>query len=91
MRGDRDHQSEAIYVPVIRQVRHRRRDLLERALEADEFVVVAFQQQEDLSAVLSVALSEDSSVGFELRDESAERLTAAMQQTLNRIRSGYRA
>ena len=85
--GDRDHQSEAVYLPVIRLTRgfpHGQPPF--RELVADYVVVGTFQAQNDSRPIITVGLLEDGRVNLELRDESAERLAEALRRVLEQVR-----
>lgn len=79
--GDRDHQSEPICVPIIRVVRHIS-SVSVREFVANYFAIAAFQAPNEYRPSVAIALSEDSHVCLELRDESAERLCEALRLIL---------
>jgi hypothetical protein len=84
--GDRDHESVAVGVPVVRLVRDLGADGMTRELVADEVVVVAFQEQDARRPSITIGLVEDGRVSLDLREESAERLLEAFAAVLELIR-----
>ncbi len=85
--GDRDHTSEAIYVPVIRSVTQWQNNIrVGRGLVADELFVVAFQPQEHRRSSITIEVVEGRQLHLEMRDESAERLAEAMLELLSILR-----
>ena len=85
MDGDRDHQSDAHYVPIIRMVRRFIGDKVARDLIADELIVAAFQAQADSRPSITIVLSEDARICLDLRDESAERVSEALTSILSQV------
>lgn len=84
--GDRDHMSVAIYVPVIRAVRHLDpTEPYSRDHVPDELVMAAFQGQDEPRPSISVGLAEDSRVVLELEDESAARLARELAGLIRHI------
>lgn len=84
--GDRDHQTDGIFVPIIRVIRHAcARDHEHRQVLTDEVVVGAFQGQREHRPTVSIGLADDAQVCIELKDESAERLVDALRQLLDQL------
>lgn len=83
--GDRDHESIAVSVPVVRVVRVLEDGGMARSLTAEDVFVLASQEQERRRPYITIGLIEDASVCLELRDESAERLLEALAAVLAQV------
>lgn len=82
--SDRDHVSEAEYVPVVRLERHPGSDssAARREAVADELLVVRFQGQDDPHAWAAIAFPEFAHGSIEVSEESALRFIRGLREIL---------
>jgi hypothetical protein len=84
--GDRDHQSQAIYVPAVRIIRQPNLLDTERREVADYLVVSLFQEQSGCVPWLSFGVADEAARSIELSPESAVRLVEALQSQVRTLR-----
>ncbi|GAB3618712.1 hypothetical protein GCM10027416_32690 [Okibacterium endophyticum] len=84
--GDRDHESEAHYVPAVRLARlGPSSPTPSRSVEIGDVLVVAFQGRSETHPWISIGLPEDAAVRLEISPESAGRLCAQIVDVLERL------
>lgn len=82
---DRDHQSEATIVPVVRLLKQFEGSQLQREAVADEVAVLVLQHQDDSEWWLSLSFAQQGTVHLRLSHESAERLARSLHVLLGQL------
>lgn len=82
---DRDHQSDATIVPVVRLLKQFEGSQLQREAVADEVAMVVFQHQADDEWWLSLGLAQQDVLSLHLSQESAGRLARSLHALLGQL------